>query len=208
MSNYVIRRLLFWIFLALCVLIFWKKCGADLFSKKETPAVAVTHNTVLTQIEQLGRLELVRYHFKDVVEYSQSTSRWLPDSKAVLIVAGEAVGCIDLRKMTEQDITFIGDSTVQIQLPAPELCYYKVDHSKSKIFSLSNTYFQDAELVDKGYKYAEKNIKKSALDAGILKQTAVNADKILKPMLEKMTGRKVVLIRKRTTSNPRIGPRG
>src|SRR5688500_6085273 len=120
MSNYVLRRLLFWIFLAICVLIFWKKCGADLFNTNEKPAVAVTHNTILTQVEELGRMELVRYHFKDIVEYSQTTSRWLPDSKAVLIVAGEAVGCIDLQKMTEQDITFIGDSVVQIQLPAPE----------------------------------------------------------------------------------------
>ncbi|SHK02860.1 DUF4230 domain-containing protein [Hymenobacter psychrotolerans] len=158
-----------------------------------TPRVTVTHNTVLQKVESLGRLELVRYQFKDVVEYKKSTYRFLPDAKVALIVAGNAVGCLDLRKVREQDVVFEGDSVVRVALPAAELCTWQVDHSASRVYSVENGFFQDAELVDAGYKYAEQNVRRAALQSGILTQTEQNAQQILKPMLETMTGRRVVL---------------
>jgi hypothetical protein len=175
--------------------------------EKKEPEVVVNFNTVLTSVEDLGRMELVRYNFKDVVEYEKTVSRFIPNSKLVLIVSGEAVGCVDFAKITQADIQFQGDTLVQVALPDPEICYYKVDHSKSKVFSKENTYFQDAELVEEGYKYAEQNVKKAALNSGILRQTTVNAEKILKPMLEEITGRRVVLVPQRRIQNPQIPPK-
>lgn len=168
----------------------WKKCRPDWL--KSDPKVEISHHTVLTKIEALGKLELVRYNFKDVVEYKKGIM-FLPDSRSVLIVTGEAVGCLDLRKLTERDLVFEGDSLLTVYLPNPEICYSKVDHSKSKILLMENTYFRDAEMVDEAYKYAEKNIARSANHSGILRQTEVNAEKVLKPMLEAFSGRKVIL---------------
>ncbi|GGG46091.1 DUF4230 domain-containing protein [Hymenobacter glacieicola] len=158
------------------------------------PRITVTHNTVLQKVENLGRLELVRYQFKDVVEYRKSTYRFLPDAKVALIVAGNAVGCLDLRKVRPQDVVLEGDSVLRLALPAPELCTWQVDHSKSKVYSVENGFFQDAELVDAGYKYAEANVRTAALQSGILAQTTQNAEQVLRPMLETMTGRRVVLV--------------
>jgi hypothetical protein len=204
---YILRRVLLWGFIFLFGLFFWRRCGGEaLFAREEQPAVRVTHNTVLTSIEDLGKLELVRYNFKDVVEYEKAW-RWLPNSKSVLIIAGEAVGCLDLTKVTAQDITFSGDTLVTVRLPEPEICYYKVDHSQSKVFALENTYFQDAELVDEGFRFAEANVRQAAEASGILRQTAINADKVLKPMLESLTGRRVVLVPKTTIRNPEIPAR-
>jgi hypothetical protein len=204
---YILRRVLLWTFIFLFGLFLWRKCGgSSLFLPDEEPAAVVTHNTVLTSIEDMGKMELVRYNFKDVVEY-QIANRWLPNSKSVLIIAGEAVGCIDLRKVTAEDITFSGDTLVTVRLPEPEICHFKVDHSKSKVFALENTYFQDAQLVDEGYKFAEENIRQSAENSGILQQTAINADKILKPMLESITGRRVVLVPKTPIKNPELPAR-
>ncbi len=169
--------------------------------------MVVNFNTVLTSVEDLGKMELVRYNFKDVVEYEKSVSRWVPNSKVVLIVAGEAVGCVDFTKITQADIQFQGDSLVQVALPEPEICYYKIDHSKSKVFSKENTYFQDADLVQESYKYAEQNVKKAALNSGILRQTKVNAEKVLKPILEEVTGRQVVLVPQRRIKNPELPPK-
>ncbi|UPL49397.1 DUF4230 domain-containing protein [Hymenobacter sublimis] len=159
-----------------------------------TPRITVTHNTVLQKVESLGRLELVRYQFRDVVEYKKSTYRFLPDAKVALIVAGNAVGCLDLRKVRPQDVVLEGDSVLRLALPAPELCTWQVDHAKSKVYSVENGFFQDAELVDAGYKYAEANVRTAALQSGILAQTTQNAEQILRPMLETMTGRRVVLV--------------
>lgn len=161
-----------------------------------TPQITVTHNTVLEKVEGLGRLELVRYQFKDVVEYKKSTYRFLPDAKVALIVAGNAVGCLDLRKVRPQDVVLEGDSVLRLALPAPELCTWQVDHSKSRVYSVENGFFQDAELVDAGYKYAEANVRTAALQSGILAQTEQNAEQILRPMLETMTGRRVILTRR------------
>ena len=198
---YLMRKLLPYVIFILLAVFVWRSCKDTLLGTTN-PTTQINHNTVLTSIESLGKMELVRYNFKDVVEYSKEISQWLPNSKSVLIVAGEAVGCIDMNQITRQDIAFTNDSTITIKLPEPEICYFKVDHNKSKVFALENTYFQDAALVDEGYKYAEKNVRNAAINSGILEQTAENANKILKPMLEGITGKKVVLIRKQTTQAP------
>ncbi|MEJ8758661.1 DUF4230 domain-containing protein [Pontibacter sp. H259] len=196
-------RLLPWI-LVITVGIFIWRSFKDFFGDEEEPAVSVNYNTILTSVEELGKMELVRYNFKDVVEYKKEVSRYIPDSKVVLIVAGEAVGCVDFTKIEPGDIVFEGDSIVQIALPKPELCYYKIDHSQSKVFSKENTYFQDAELVEESFKYAEQNVKRAALSSGILRQTTENAEKILKPMLEEITGKRVVLVPQRRIQKPEL----
>ena len=187
-----IRTILFWLLIIVAGWFLWKKFKPGFL--KDEDKITVTHNTVLTKVEALGKIELVRYNFKDVVEYKKEFT-FFPDSRSVLIVAGEAVGCLDLSKIKEKDIVFSDDTTMVVYLPKPEICYSKVDHSKSKILLMENTYFQDAELVDEAYKYAEKNIARSANHSGILKQTEVNAERMLKPMLEAFSGRKVILRR-------------
>ena len=195
----LLRRLLPLLFLVGLGWFLWKKIQPTLSELdnplRAEPRVTVSHNTVLTKIEGLGRLELVRYHFKDIVEYKKSTYRFLPDAKVALIVAGDAIGCLDLRKVREQDVVFEGDSIVRIALPAAELCTWQVDHRQSRVYSVENGFFQDAALVDESYKYAEKNVRRAALQSGILAQTERNAQQILRPMLETMTGRRVVLTR-------------
>lgn len=187
-----LRSLLPWVLVLLAGWFIWKKLMPHWLKTEDK--ITVTHNTVLTKVEALGRLELVRYNFKDVVEYKKEI-QFLPDSRSVLIVSGEAVGCLDLSKVRKQDIVFPDDSTMLVYLPKPEICYSKIDHAKSKILFMENTYFQDAELVDEAYKYAEKNIARSANHSGILKQTERNAERMLKPLLEAFSGRKVILYR-------------
>ncbi len=204
--SYMMRRLTGLLILVLLVVLIWRNFKDTILGKPAEP-VQVTHNTVLNKIEDLGRMELVRYNFKDVVEYKKEWSRWLPDSRSVLIVAGEAVGCIDMSQVQADDVEFTDQATITINLPEPEICYFRVDHSKSRVLHMENTYFQDAELVDEGYKFAEKNVRTAALNSGILDQTAENADKVLKPMLEGLTGKKVVLVPKRSTKGPVIPPK-
>lgn len=194
----LVRRLIPLLFLVGLGWFLWRKVGPtltdDLNPLTQEPKVTVTHNTVLTEVEALGKLELVRYRFKDVVEYRRS-SRYplLPDAKVALVVGGEAVGCLDLRKIRPQDVVFEGDSLVRVFLPAPELCSFQIKHDQSRVFSTENGFFQDADLVDQGYKYAERQVRNAALRSGILTQTQRNAEQILLPMLRTLTGRQVVL---------------
>jgi hypothetical protein len=194
----LLRRLLPLVLLVALGVFLWRKIGSTLTDLNPLAArelqVTVTHNTVLTQVEALGRLELVRYRFKDVVEYKKSSKYpFLPDAKAALIVGGEAVGCLDLRKIKPQDVSFEGDSVVRVLLPAPELCSFQVNHKQSRVFSTENGFFQDGELVDEAYRYAEAQVRRSALQSGILAETQRNAEQILVPMLRTLTGRRVII---------------
>jgi len=166
----------------------WENFKGAIFGK---PAeISVTHNTVLQEITSMGKVELVRFNFRDVVEY-EVKYQWIPNSKAILIVNGEAVGCIDLQKIQNADMKDTKD-TLYLMLPSPELCYTKVNHKDSKVYDTKFTYFDDAKLVDEAYKVAEKEITNIALKSNILEQTKESADRMLKPMLEKIARKKVV----------------
>ncbi|MEZ0485739.1 DUF4230 domain-containing protein [Fibrella aquatica] len=148
-----------------------------------------THSVVLERVTALGKLELVRYTFKDIVEHEQA-NLLLPNSSAVLIVEGEAVGCIDLTKLESADITTQGDSLV-VTLSAPELCTWKINHERSRVYDTNYTFLNEAQLVSEAYQQAERQVRASAMQSGILDQTRRNAVTLLQPMLTQLTGKPV-----------------
>jgi hypothetical protein len=147
---------------------------------------------VLKEITALGKLELVRYTFKDIVEHEQLNT-FLPNANAVLIVEGEATGCIDLTKIDLNDITTSADS-ITIRLPKPELCSWKINHDRSRVYDTRFSFLDDSQLVSDAYRQAERQIRQSALNGGILEQTRRNADQMLRPLLTKISGRHVGLV--------------
>lgn len=163
-----------------------------------------TQSSVLTQVEQMGKLELVKYNFQEVTEvkkiadhidFKLFTYKPVPDAKAVLISQGAATGCIDLTKLLASDPSESGD-TIYISLPQPELCHFKLDLEKSRMYDLQIQYMSAEDrkdFIEELYKVAEVQIRESALKTGILDQTKENAHLILKPMLENMTGKKVAI---------------
>jgi Protein of unknown function (DUF4230) len=153
--------------------------------------VEVTHNVLLQQITSMGKLELVKYNFRDVVE-SKIKKDLLPDAKVLLIVSGEATGCLDLTKIKVSDIAENGDTLI-VHLPDPEICNYKIDHSKSRVYDTEYAFLDEARLVDNAFQKAESQIAENAQSMGILEQTKKSAEQILKPFLENVSKKKVVL---------------
>jgi hypothetical protein len=153
--------------------------------------VEVSHNVLLQQITSMGKLELVKYNFRDVVE-SKIKKDLLPDAKVLLIVSGEATGCLDLTKIRVSDIAENGDTLV-VHLPDPEICNYKIDHSKSRVYDSEYAFLDEAKLIDNAFQKAENQIAESAEASGILEQTKKSAEQILKPFLENVSKKKVVL---------------
>jgi hypothetical protein len=179
------RKILVYVILALALLFVWKKAT---FWNRE---VNTTHHTVLKEITDLGKLELVKYAYRDVVE-QKIVRDFLPDPKALLIIEGEAVGCIDLKKVKEDDLQFNGDTLI-VHLPSPEICYHKIDHEKSRVYHTEYAFMNEGLLLEEAYKRAEKQILQSALEADILGKTKANATLVVKPLLENASGKKVVL---------------
>ncbi|MEP1034420.1 DUF4230 domain-containing protein [Ekhidna sp.] len=161
-------------------------------------------NTLLTKVEQIGKMELVKYNFQEVTEVRKIAGeidfkffkyKPVPDSKGVLISQGSAVGCIDFKKITPSNISASGDS-IFLRLPSPEICYFKIDLEKSRLYDLQIDYMRSDDrkkFVQELYKVAEQEIKNASLQSGIIEQTRENAHIVLRPMLETMTGKVVIL---------------
>ena len=183
-------------------LIFW----ITIAQEEDVPEVrSVNRSVILQEVEKLGKLELVRYNFKEITELTELSEEFLkifklgPDSKIALISAGEAVGCLDLEKLEDNDIS-VSTDTVFVQLPEPEICYYKLDMEKTYIYSIQTNPLKDeGEFIQRAYRMAEQEVKTAALASGILEQTTTNAAILLKPLFEKVTG-KVVVFRQQPKS--------
>lgn len=186
-KNWV--KIVFYVALILLSIFIWEKVKTLSFFKADE--IKTTHNIVIKEIASLGKMELVKYSFRDVVE-QEIIRDFLPDPKAILIVQGEAVGCIDLSKISEKDLVTKSDTLI-LNLPNPEVCYHKIDHSKSKIYKTDYAFMNESLLLDEAYRKAEEQILQSALSSDILEQTKKNADLILKPLVENISKKKVII---------------
>lgn len=160
---------------------------------KETTKVTETNDMAVTKIQAIGRMELAKLTIKDVLEYTIERD-YLPDSKVLLVVSGEMAGCIDLTKIRKDQIS-VKDSVVHIILPKPEICYYKIDQQKTRIYN-ATTYFlldNEALITQLAYKRAENYFKSDSLNQIVYMETEANVQTMLKPLLESMTQKKVEL---------------
>jgi len=139
-------------------------------------------------------MELVNYQFSDQVSHALEID-WWPDPEVQLMDYGSAVGCVDLSGIDSTALTFVGDSVLIVRLPEPEICQHKVDHQNSKVLNTAYTSSSPDKrnLIDEAYKVAEQEIYKAALESGIIENTRKKADEILKPSLEAISQRKVIL---------------
>lgn len=170
----------------------------------------ISSSTVLKEIESIGKLELIRYNYQEITEITDARKAFdvleylFPENKAILISKGEAAGCIDLLKLTEQDITVTAD-TLFVSLPAPELCYVKIDLQNSRIYEMQTTFMSDQQQADFTqllYRKAEEEIRNAALSSGILENTSTNARLVLGTLLKATTEKEVVFTVQPT--NPQI----
>jgi len=201
MNFKAIIRLIPWIIVLVLLVFLWLKRLGEFTTPERTQFESTL---VLQEIEKLGKLELVKYNYKEVVEMENVAKRYLDlgyfyipggqDQKAILIAQGEAVACIDLQKIKKEDIELKQDTLI-VNLPQPEICYYKVNLQNSKFYDLKTSKDQKkaGEFVDEVYAKAEAQIREAAIQSGILAEAKTMSNSVLKPFLENITGVPVVL---------------
>ena len=152
----------------------------------------LNEDVMVEKIVSMGKLELVKYSMKDVIEKKQIRNI-LPDKRILFVAVGEVTGCIDLTKLKKNDIVNSKSDSVTVFLPMPEICYVKLDHQQSKVYDVSGAWFpgDSKNMVEDIYKIAEQKILENAGKQNILGKTKENAKLIFKPMLENISGKKV-----------------
>lgn len=86
----------------------------------------------------------------------------------------------------------LGEDSITVQLPQPEICYTKLDHQRSKVYDVSGTWFPSdtKDMVEDIYKIAEQKLLQNAKAQDILGKTRSNALTIFRPMLENLSGKR------------------
>ncbi len=190
-TNTIIKTLVGWI-MVLGVLAFGYFYFKDkLFASRKE----MKEDVMVQKITSMGKLELVKYSMKDVIEQKEVRTI-LPDKRILFVAVGEVTGCIDLTKVQKKDIVAAGEDSVTVFLPQPQICYVKLDHQKSQVYDVSGTWFptDTKDMVEGIYKIAEQRLLKNASDMQLLQKTKQNASLIFKPLLQNISGKKVGVI--------------
>ena len=181
----------------LFVLLIIVVCGSGIIGivlyRSMTEKYKSEHLLSVDKIEKMGKLELVKVNIKDVLEQTSERPFFLPNAKAVLIIAGEVIAGIDLEKVQKGDITDSG-TQITITLPKPEILMSKVNHEKSKIYNIEWGGFSTANLVDEAYKTAEMTIIDEAGKTGYEETCRNNAKAHLTPIFREISGKEIDIV--------------
>ncbi|MEI6533030.1 MAG: DUF4230 domain-containing protein [Candidatus Roizmanbacteria bacterium] len=149
----------------------------------------VDQKAIITQIQQLQRLETSRYTLEKVITKSAEDNairQFLFGDKILLIAHGTVIGGIDLSQVKEQDIQ-ISNKKIHITLPPSEILSSKLDNEKTQVYDRTTGIFTkgDLQLESQARAEAEKAIvTTSCQDGAILQTSADNAKKQIETILK------------------------
>jgi Protein of unknown function (DUF4230) len=155
---------------------------------------------VITAIHDIARLEATQFHIEKVVEVSEAQSRlWgLVEAKdALLLVAvGDVIAGVDLGKVRDGDVRVDEASrSVQVRLPAPEVFASTLDERATHVYARTTDVLaaRNEQLEGEARRTAEEQMRKAAIDAGILDRARASADQTLRAVLRPLGYQRVEL---------------
>lgn len=147
-----------------------------------TPTIIPDPITIIQEVRSLARLETIQYSIEKVItaEMGQGNFGFLFGDKLLFVAHGLVIAGIDLAKITPQDMWLEGQ-VLYVRLPEPELFVATLDNEKSYVYDRETGLLAqpNTELETKARQAAEEEIRKAALDDGILDQAKVNGESYL-----------------------------
>lgn len=178
--------------LAIIALGVWLVAGVhllDLFRfMRNGTTFRVDQPTVVRQIQQLQRLETVRYSMDKIISGEHDNPyfpQFLAGDKLLLVVHGEVIGGIDLSKLQTTDVAIHGRD-IAVHLPPSEIFSTRLDNEKTRVFSRDTGLFTspDPNLESQVREEAERELQQASLQDGILKTADQNAQTTIASLLK------------------------
>jgi hypothetical protein len=159
--------------------------------------IDLSRPAVVQRIQRLQRLESVVYSLEKIVTGTQDNAylpRILGGDRILLIVHGDVTAGIDLAKLDASKITIKGRA-IEIELPKAEVFSARLDNERTRVYSRETGLFTapDPNLESEVRREAERQIRQSAIDGGILKTAEENARTSLSGLLEGLGFESVVI---------------
>ncbi len=154
-----------------------------------TPTILPDPVTIINQIRPLARLETIQYTIEKVItaETGQNALAPLFGDRLLFVGHGYVIAGIDLSKIRSEDIAF-DDGILVIKLPKSEVFVATLDNDQSYVYDRETGLLThgDINLETAARQAAEDQIKKAALEDGILKQAQTNAEIYLESLLNEL----------------------
>ena len=154
-----------------------------------TPTIKPDPITIIHEVRSLARLETIQYSVEKVItaELSQGSFDFLFGDRLLFVAHGSVIAGIDLQKLEESDFV-LQDNMLYVNLPPAEIFSATLDNSKSYIYDRSTGLLQkgDLNLETQARTAAEEEIRKAALEDGIMEQAQVNAENYLSRLLRQL----------------------
>jgi len=147
-----------------------------------TPTIIPDPVTYINEIRALARLETIQYSIEKVItaEQGQGTFGFLFGDRILFVAHGVVIAGIDMEKLQPEDMR-LDNGVLYVRLPEAEVFVATIDNQKSYVYDRTTGALsrgeQDLETLAR--KAAEEEIRKAALEDGILEQAQVNAEAYL-----------------------------
>jgi hypothetical protein len=163
-----------------------------------TPTIIPDPVTYINEVRALARLETIQYSVEKVItaEQNQGTFSFLFGDRLLFVAHGIVIAGIDMEKMTPQGMRFEND-VLYVTLPPAEVFIATLDNQKSYVYDrdtgLLSQGVQDLETLAR--QAAEDEIRKAALEDGILTQAQTNAENYLYRFFQALGYQNVIFVK-------------
>jgi hypothetical protein len=152
-----------------------------------TPTILPDPVTIVREVRALARLETIQYTVEKVItaETGQGALGFLFGDRLLFIAHGVVIAGVDLDRVTPDDIRFDAQGRVYLTLPAAEIFVATLDNEHSYVYDRDTGLLTrgDVTLEAAARQAAEDEIRKAALEDGILEQASQNAESTLYRLL-------------------------
>lgn len=153
-----------------------------------TPVVLPDPVVLVTEIQDLARLETASYSFEKIIraERGEQGLLWGALGESMIFVAhGEAVAGVDLDKMRTADLQVVDPQTVMVHLPEAEIFSVRLDNQKSYVADRDTGLLvrADPQLESEVRRTAEDELWLAAEESDILVRANANAEAYMSSFL-------------------------
>jgi hypothetical protein len=147
-----------------------------------TPTIIPDPVTYINEIRAIARLETIQYSIEKVItaEVGQGTFGFAFGDKLLFVAHGIVIAGIDMEKLQPGDMR-LDNGVLYVRLPPTEIFIATLDNEKSYVYDRETGLLTKGSptLETQARQVAENEIRKAALEDGILTQGQTNAEAYL-----------------------------
>ncbi|HEY3312773.1 MAG TPA: DUF4230 domain-containing protein [Anaerolineales bacterium] len=147
-----------------------------------TPTIIPDPVTIISDVRALARLETIQYSVEKVItaEIGQGNFGFLFGDKLLFVAHGYVIAGIDMDKLQPGDMQMV-NGVLNVRLPPAEIFVATLDNQKSYVYNRETGLLSqgDQNLETNARQTAEDEIRKAAVEDGILNTAEQNAETYL-----------------------------